>query len=83
MKITYQNETYTDDDMTAAHAILVANLVGQDTWAAIHPTNGPIGATAWLAVLHAARTGRNINDIADEINHLKLSELLDLLIEGG
>lgn len=72
--LRYGEHTWTEQDLTAGHAYLVAEVVGVDSWQ-IQPTSGPRGLIAWLAVLTAGATGRELLDVLAEINALTLAEL--------
>lgn len=54
--ITFGDHTWTDEQVTTAHAVAVAELIG-DTWDAVSPWTGPKSLAAWIAVLEAARVG--------------------------
>lgn len=56
--ITFDGHTWTDDDVTTAHAVAVTEIIG-DTWDACSPWTGPRALAAWIAVLY----GSAISDI--------------------
>ena len=77
--ITLNGETFTDDTATVAHAIAVAELVGDD-WQACSPWNGPKMLGAWLAVLLASRSG-NLDKSLAAVYALPLSTFATVLTE--
>lgn len=55
-KITFGEHVWTDDQVLTAHAVTVAELIG-DTWDVVSPWTGPKSLAAWIAVLEAATVG--------------------------
>jgi hypothetical protein len=55
-RITWGDRSWTDEDVTAAHLISVADLLGVDSWETASPWTGPKSLGAWVAVLLASAT---------------------------
>lgn len=56
-KLTWGERSWTDEDVTAAHLIAVAELLGEDAWTSTTPWSGPKALGAWITVLLASATG--------------------------
>lgn len=56
-KLTWGEQSWTDEDVTAAHLIAVADMLGADSWTSASPWTGPKSLGAWVAVLLASASG--------------------------
>ena len=50
-KITWGDNSWTDLDVTGAHLVAVADLLGADDWKSTSPWNGPKALAAWCVAL--------------------------------
>lgn len=56
-KITWGGHSWTDEDVTAAHLVAVADILGGDSWTSASPWTGPKALAAWVTVLLGIATG--------------------------
>ena len=82
MTLTYNGHTYGTDEMTGALAVVVGDLVGDRSWKAIDYEGSPHALTAWLAVLDAQRTGRDLVEVLGEVQTMPLGALLACVTPG-
>lgn len=80
-KITYKDQTWTDSDVTTAHIVSVAELIG-DSWQAMSPWSGPRSLAAWLAVLIAASRPVDLAVAIMEVYALTPAELAGVLADA-
>lgn len=75
--ITFGNKSWTDRQVSTAHAVAVADLVG-DNWDAVSPWTGPRVLAAWLAVLITSDTG-DLDASVKAVYALPIDELVGCL----
>jgi hypothetical protein len=78
--LSYNGHTWTEDDMTTGHAMVVESLIGE-RMEAIVPTASITALAAWLTVLESSTTGRDVEDIAGEVASLPLASLLACIVQ--
>lgn len=78
--ITWGDRTWTDQDVTAAHLVAVADLLGADSWTSASPWTGPKALAAWIAVLVAASKG-DLDEALAEVYAASGGTLLGALTE--
>lgn len=72
--ITFEDRTWTDEQASTAHAVAVAELIG-DSWDAVSPWTGPKSLAAWLTVLVASEPGWDLEKALRLVYALPISEL--------
>lgn len=82
IRLHYNGHTWTESELLAAHASLVASVIGEDAWNRVTPTAGPRQLIAWLAVLDAARTGTDLADTLTAVNSMTVDELAACITSG-
>lgn len=55
-RLTWENHSWSEDEVTVADAVIVSELLERDDWRVMEPTASPRACVAWLSVL-LARTG--------------------------
>jgi hypothetical protein len=75
--LEFGGRRWTSTDVTVAHAVLVAQVLGDGGWRVATPTAGPPAAAAWLAVLLASELDEPLEACLMLVNQLPLAELVD------
>ena len=78
-QITYNDHTWTDEDVALAHVAVVSTLLGGDSWEDAEPWGGPQRLGAWITVLESAATGRPMEDVMVEVQRLSHVALAGML----
>lgn len=82
-KITWRDNTWTSDEMKAAHMLSVAELLGSDQWESVSPLSGPLALGAWLTVLIASGNGGDLAAARDEVYQAPIADIVDSLTDLG
>ena len=61
-KLTWGDKSWSEDDLTVAHVMIVGELLGLDEWSRVEPANSPRTCVAVLATLLAAESGASIEE---------------------
>jgi hypothetical protein len=80
--IVWEGSTYHRDDLTVAHARVVSELIGDDSWAWVEldPAGGPLTFVAVLIAFVAVEHGFDADDVGHlvaELSTVPLTELLE------
>ena len=74
-RITWGDKSWTDNDVTGAHLVAVADLLEQDSWTSVTPWTGPKALAAWIVVLVASQ-GRDLDETLAEVYSAPASQLV-------
>lgn len=77
-KITWEGETYTEDDINGTAMMQLAAILG-DTWQALSPINGPLSLITFIIILAHLRTGEDMTALSERVQAKNVNELLDCL----
>lgn len=74
--ITWGSKSWTEDDLTGAHAALITILSGKDAWELLDPFAGPVTLMQIIGVLVSVDEQRDPLEVVAEIGAAPLKDLL-------
>lgn len=78
-QITWNGNTWTDDDLTGAHIALIMGLQGVDSWEFCNPLAGPLKLLGVLAAFVSLAEQRVVGEVMQELTQARAIELLDAI----
>jgi hypothetical protein len=75
-RLTWAGRTWTEDDLTGAHAALLTLMSSKDDWALLDPFAGPLTLMQILAAFIAAADRRDAIEVMGELGRLPIKQLL-------
>lgn len=81
-QITWNDRTYTEDDMTAAHVALIMQAQGVDDWSFVDPLGGPVKLMGVLAAFVSIGEQRELPDVMAEIGNTPAVNFIGAIAEA-
>jgi hypothetical protein len=78
-KITWGDNSWTDLDVTGAHLVAVADLLGADDWKSTSPWNGPKALAAWCVIFVSSLYEGDIDKALTVVYSASAEQLLSAL----
>jgi hypothetical protein len=78
-RLTFGEQSWSEDDVTVADAVIVSELLEADTWRLMEPNASPRACVAWLSVLLARAGGVSIEEAQLAVMALPFRQLVDAL----
>lgn len=78
-QITWNGNSWTDDDLTGAHLAVIMALQGVDSWEFCNPLAGPVKLLGVMAALVSVAEQRAVTDVMQELVQVKAIDLLTAL----
>lgn len=77
--MTWGDKSWSEDDLTVAHVMVVGELLGLDEWTRVQPTQSPRACVAVLATLLAGESGASIEECQAALLAQPFSALVNAL----
>lgn len=74
----YHGHKWTEDDLTGEDLAALAVLLG-DSWGQMNPVNGPLALLSFVTVLEARTCTREMQDVANELQAMKATDIVNIL----
>ena len=76
--ITWGERSWTDADLLAGDLVSVQLLLG-GSWENCDPLSGPVQLMAMISALECRTSGRDLDEVMDEVKMTPATELLDAI----
>lgn len=77
-EIVWGERSWTDDDVLGSDMADVQLLIGGD-WTTLDPWGGPLQLMAWITTLECRTTGRDLQEVMQEIRESPADEIVAAL----